>query len=147
MNAIAPQTVVTPHACLLIPVDPQRHRVMRPLQGDLSQALAAKKAKREQWAALDLNEDTRLRQQWADEGWMRDHLKAAGLVVRNSAEPATVPRLKSLLRRLGVNGPEIMESVGKDLAGFLTMNPRLPLWAALALVLELTGRFAPTSAT
>jgi hypothetical protein len=72
---------------------------------------------------------------------MRDHLKAAGVRVSNSAEPATVSRLRSLLRRANVQGAEIEASVGTTLAGFLKLNARLPLWAAVALVLESTGRF------
>lgn len=93
------------------------------------------KAKREQWASLDL------RQTWADEAFMRSHLKAAGLVVRNNAEPATASRLRSLLFKAGVMGPEARAALGKTLQEFLTANPKLPLWAAVALVLEATGRF------
>ncbi len=50
------------------------------------------------------------------------------------SEPATVERLRQLLRRAGVQGPEILASVGKDVAGFLAINRGLPLWAAVALV-------------
>lgn len=95
------------------------------------------KAKRAQWAALPL------RQQWADIDFMRAHLKEAGLRVNASNEPATVERMKALLRAVGVHSPEIQESVGMPLARFLETNPRMPLWAALALVLESTGRFTP----
>ncbi len=72
---------------------------------------------------------------------MRSHLRAAGVSVKYSNEPATVPRLKSLLRKAGVTGTEAKASVGTDLAGFLKLNPSLPLWAAVALVIEATGRF------
>jgi hypothetical protein len=40
-----------------------------------------------------------------------------------------------------VTGPEITASVGTNLGGFLALNLLLPLWAALALVLERVGRF------
>ena len=82
-----------------------------------------------------------LRQTWADEAFMRQHIKAAGLRAPIHHKPATVTRLRSLLRRAGVSGVETAESVGVSLAGFLTMNTGLPLWAALALVLEAIGRF------
>lgn len=88
-----------------------------------------------------------LRQTWADEAFMRQHIKAAGLRAPIHHEPATATRLRSLLRRAGVSGVESAESVGTSLAGFLTLNPRLPLWVALALVLEATGRFASKALT
>lgn len=97
----------------------------------------AMKAKRAQWAEVPL------RQQWADIDFMRAHLKEAGLRVNVSGEPATAERMKTLLRAVGVHSPEIQESVGMPLARFLEANPRMPLWAALALVLESTGRFTP----
>jgi hypothetical protein len=46
-----------------------------------------------------------------------------------------------MLTRAKVAGVEIKDSLGTSLAGFLKLNNRLPLWAALALVLEATGRF------
>ncbi len=95
------------------------------------------KALRLKWATLDL------RQTFADESFMRGHLRAAGLVIRFNDEPATVSRLRSRLRKAGVTGTEARESLGTDLAGYLEMNPKLPLWAAVALVLEATGRFTP----
>jgi hypothetical protein len=114
-----------------------------------ARATAVRAEKAQQWAELDL------RQTFADEAFMRAHLRAAGLRINNSNEPATVPRLAVLLRRAGVEGQEVVQSIGpfwQTAAGrsmgrdavlfkFLTMNPRLPLWAAVALVLELTGRF------
>jgi hypothetical protein len=63
------------------------------------------------------------------------------LRVSDNIEPATVTRLRSLLRRAGVQGSETAASVGTDLVGFLMLNPLLPLWAAVALILESTGRF------
>lgn len=77
---------------------------------------------------------------------MRAHTSAAALRVSDNIEPATVTRLRSLLRRAGIHGPETAASVGTDLASFLNLNPRLPLWAALAFVLESTGRFTRTAA-
>lgn len=58
-------------------------------------------------------------------------------------EPATEPRLRQVLRRAGVSGAEIVKSVGLSPEGFNSANPNLPLWAAVALVLESTGRFHP----
>ena len=84
-----------------------------------------------------------LRQDWAGNDWLRGHLSKAKLRIAVNAEPATVARMKSKLRSIGVLSPEIQESVGMTLAGYLKGNPRLPLWAALAMVLEATGRFTP----
>ena len=72
---------------------------------------------------------------------MRDHLRAAHLIVKSNLEPATVERLRSLLRRVGIHDPDVQECVGTDLKGYLEKNPDLPLWAALALILEATGGF------
>lgn len=74
---------------------------------------------------------------------MRGHLRMAGLRVKVNAEPATVPRMKSLLRTIRIHSPEVQDAVGMPLGQWLERNPRLPLWAALALVLEGTGRFTP----
>ena len=89
-----------------------------------------------EWATLDL------RQQWADEDFMRDHLRAAGVRIGSNLEPATTTRLRSVLRSVGIQGPETQEAVGCGPEKFLALNPSLPLWAAVALVLEATGRFS-----
>lgn len=96
----------------------------------------AMRLKRAEWKNLSL------RQTWADEGFIRSYLRAVGLQVKYYFEPATAIRLKRLLRSVGVMGLETLESVGTSITGFLSMHPRLPLCAALALVLEATGRFA-----
>lgn len=72
---------------------------------------------------------------------MRCHIKAAGLRAPNVIEPATVTRLRSFLKRANVIGQDITDSLGTTLAGYLKLNPMLPLWAALGMVLEATGRF------
>jgi len=102
-------------------------------------ALAQEKARknREAWAKLTL------RQTWADEAHMKGYLRRAGIWISNKQEPATEPRLRQVLRRAGVSGAEIVASVGLSPEGFNSANPNLPLWAAVALVLESTGRFHP----
>ena len=75
---------------------------------------------------------------------MRAHISAAGLRVSDNSEPATVTKLRSLLRKVGIQGPESAASIGTDLVDFLKLNPLLPLlplWAVVGLVLEFTGRF------
>lgn len=89
---------------------------------------------RREWATLTL------RQQWADEAWMRAHLQAAGIRVADDREPATVSRLRLKLGRAGITPSEAREAVGGTLGEYLRMNPGLPLWAALALIVEATGR-------
>ena len=96
----------------------------------------ARHAKVAEWAALNL------RQQWADESFMRDHLRAAGVRIASNLEPATPARLRSILRGVGIQGPETQEAIGCGPEKFLALNPSLPLWAAVALVLEATGRFS-----
>jgi hypothetical protein len=119
------------------PIEVSKSPAATPSHLDSSKAHAAAKAKRAQWATLNL------RQEWADAAFMRDHLSMAGLRVNVSTEPATVNRLKTKLRSIGVHSPEIQEAIGMPLAKFLKVNPGLPLWAALALVLESVGRFTP----
>lgn len=99
--------------------------------------LDTQKRQKAAWATADL------RQYWADAGWLRAHLTVARLRVGVSNEPATAARLKAKLRGIGVQSPEVQEAVGMTLANFLRANPRLPLWVALAMVLEATGRFTP----
>lgn len=97
-------------------------------------ALAVKRAT---WATL------KLRQAWADEPHMRKTLKASGVRINDNTEPASPARVKAVLRRIGIAGPQVMEAVGTNLTGFLKLNPCLPLWAAVALILEATGNFNP----
>ena len=141
MNTITPNPVPTPHPSLLIPFRDEftasQATSKRFATCDPDTARKAYHAKKAEWAKLDLHQD------WADEAFMRDHIKAAGLKVANNTEPATVSRLKSLLRSVGIHGPEVLDSVGSTLQGFLSLNPGLPLWAAVALILEATGRFTP----
>jgi hypothetical protein len=115
----------------------KRHRDASLQPIDQGKALASRLAKRQQWASLNL------RQEWADTAFMRGHLRVAGVKVGASTEPATVPRVKAKLRAIGIHSPEIQEAIGMTLGRFLEVNPRLPLWAALALVLESLGRFTP----
>ena len=100
--------------------------------------LDTQKRQKAAWATADLRQD------WADAGWLRAHLTVARLRVSVSNEPATAARLKAKLRSIGVQSPEVQEAVGTTLVGFLKLNPRLPLWVALAMVLEATGRVTPT---
>ena len=72
---------------------------------------------------------------------MKAHIKAAGLRSPNQMEPATVSRLRRLLNRAQVSGTETNNSLGITLSGYLKLNPLLHLWAALALMLEATGKF------
>ena len=107
------------------------------LSSHFTAGLETQRLKRIEWEELDL------RQKWADEAFMRRHIKASGIKSPQCNEPATVIRLRCLLRRVGVVGLETRASLGTSLIGFLKMNPRLPLWVALALILEATGRFTP----
>ncbi len=82
-----------------------------------------------------------LRQEWADADFMRGHLKVADVRIGSASEPATVARMKTKLRAIGIQSPEIQDAIGVPLWRLLELNQKLPLWAALALVLESTGRF------
>jgi hypothetical protein len=137
VNAISPYPVPYPSPSILKSFSTSESPASRPRLPDPATAHAARKAAQAKWAELNL------RQQWVDTDFMRGHLRVAGLRVHCSNEPATVARIKSRLRRINVHSPEILEAIGMPLAKFLMVNPKLPLWAALALVLESTGRFTP----
>lgn len=130
----------TPYPRLCIPLDPPESPPSRAPRFTPGSGHAALQAKREHWATLTLRQD------WADAEFMRAHLKAAGLTIKYSAEPATARRVRCVLRKAGVTKAEAQVSIGTDLAGYLALNPGLPLWAAVALVLEATGRFTPKAA-
>jgi hypothetical protein len=51
-----------------------------------------------EWAKLPL------RQTWADEAHMREHLSVAGIRIASNVEPATAPRVRQLLRRVDIVG-------------------------------------------
>lgn len=117
MNLQIPHPVPTPWPTLCAPLSPPQTRreglPNRSLQLNSSAACEAYAVKRAEWATLTL------RQTWADEAWMRTHLAAAGLRVVNSNEPATVARLRSLLRRVSIQGPAFEEANGTSTKGFL----------------------------
>jgi hypothetical protein len=98
-------------------------------------ALAEKRA---EWAKL-----TTLRQNFADAEHMRQVLVNAGIRVPYRGEPAFTGRVKGLLRQAGVRRLDVERAVGTNVAGFLQKNPNLPLWAAVALILEATGQYTP----
>lgn len=102
--------------------------------GDLKAAAEARKNQIAGWHLLNLRQD------FSDAAFMRGHIKAAGLRSPNYMEPATPSRLRAFLKRAKVTPVEALESLGTTLAGYLKLNPLLPLWAALALVLEATGK-------
>ena len=129
----------TPLPLLVKALGAKRDRAAHLLPCDPVVMQEAQQTRRQAWAALPLRQD------WADEGWLRAHLTVARLRVTVSGEPATVARMKAKLRSIGIHSPEVQEAVGMTLAGFLKANPRLPLWAALAMVLEATGRFTPAA--
>lgn len=101
---------------------------------DRARGLATKAACRAAWARLPL------RQHFADETHLRHQLRTAGIRVAVDYEPATATRMRRLLGRIGLHGEEVRAAVGVDLQRFLNLNPRLPLWAAVALVLEAAGQ-------
>lgn len=72
---------------------------------------------------------------------MRAHLKAAEVRVGSANEPASVKRLRRKLTQAGVTLGAAQEAIGMTLCKYLRVNPRMPLWAALALILEADGRF------
>ena len=106
-----------------------------PTAEDWAKAATARKEKAASWEFLPT------RQNFVDEVFMRGIISDAGLRVGNSSEPASVSRLRSLLRRAGVSGEDAAEAVGVSVKGFLELNTNLPLWAALSMILESTGKF------
>lgn len=108
-----------------------------PLSQEMRDQIARNRAEeRERWSSLNLRQD------FADEAFMRANLSAAGVRAPETAEPATPKRLVKFARRAGIRAQEFHDAVGMDAAGYLAKNPRLPLWAALAYVVELSGRIA-----
>jgi hypothetical protein len=112
--------------------DPERVRKR------MQQAKEIRAAQLAAWSKLDL------RQTWRDERWMRAHLVRAGIRVASNLEPATPKRVRQLCRRAGITEREIQDAVGLNSEQYLKRNPRLPVWAAVALIVELTGRFTPS---
>jgi hypothetical protein len=140
-NLSTVQAVPCPPPCplrpisLRIPVDLAASKTLPQLDWNAGrEALARKRAG---WAELDLRQD------FADAAHMRQVLVTAGIRVPATNEPATPKRVKAVLRRAYVGGPLIRGAVGTNVVGFLELNPNLPLWAAVALILEATGLFTP----
>lgn len=103
--------------------------------GDLDAARLAYRLTVESWKLLETCQD------FADAAFMKAHIKAAGLRVPHKLEPASTNRLRRLLNRADVSPETTFETLGVNLKGYLTLNPGLPLWAALAWILEATGKF------
>lgn len=103
--------------------------------GDLEAAREARQEQVTYWKSLNLRQD------FKDKEWMKDHIKAAGLRVPYYLEPATTHRLRSFLHKAGIPNGATREAIGTTIGVYLGCNRDLPLWAALALVIEATGRF------
>lgn len=97
-------------------------------------------AKITQWATLDTRQD------FADAAFMRGIIRAAGITAPPRTEPATTKRLRILLARIKLYKQETEEAIGTSLEGFLELNPKLPLWAALSAILESTGKYSDKAA-
>lgn len=52
------------------------------------------------------------------------------------AEPASVPRLRALLRRAGISQGQAEEAVGLSLADYIARNPGMALWWLVAVTIE-----------
>ena len=117
-------------------VPPARHFTPE----DRAAARVATLAKQAAWAPLPL------RQTWADEGWLRAHIAAAGLKAPDHNEPATTKRVTALLRKGGLTGLAIAEAVGSTVDQYLARNPNLPLWVAVASILEADGTYTQAAA-
>jgi hypothetical protein len=78
---------------------------------------------------------------------MRQTLAEAGIRVGDRREPATAKRVKRLLWHAGISAHQIARAVGTTITGFLQKNPNLPLWAAIALILESSGDYFPRRPT
>lgn len=116
--------------------DEDAHKKFRSFSAeDRIAARALRQEKLAHWATLGT------RQNFVDERFMRSILSAAKLVSPTRFEPATVGRLRSMLRKIDIQGVETREAIGTSIEEFLVLNPNLPLWAAVALVLESTGKF------
>jgi hypothetical protein len=126
----------TPAPCPIGPVSAPASPAVAPTPDPeaIQRGHLGRQARVTEWASLNL------RQQWADADHMRDHLSAAGVRIGSNLEPATAARMRSVLRGAGVLGVESYDALGCGLEKFLKLNPALPLWAAVALVLEATGR-------
>jgi hypothetical protein len=126
-----PQAIQTKRAESLN-ADQQRPRAAPYVLTEADRAAARAKhlADVEEWKKLDL------RQAFADEDLMRACLRAAGVRIRSNLEPATPRRVGLLLIRAGVNAQMIRKAIGTGISLYLLKNPRLPLWAAVALILE-----------
>jgi hypothetical protein len=138
MNKSIPATVLTaPCIDQSNRADAQPPKAPRPFLGLPSRYLgvnAAAHAKHlaqmAEWKKLDLQQD------FADEDQLRSHLRAAGVRITSNFEPATPDRAGQLLKRCKIHGPKIRAAVGTGLTGYLKKNPKLPLWAAVALILK-----------
>jgi hypothetical protein len=135
-----------PHSTLLIPsaartaADKRAYEGFRArITGNPQAAREVRQAQRSAWAKLHLRQD------FADEAWLRGHLRMASIRVADLNEPASVRRMRTLLRRAELRGPVIQQTIECSLERFLWLNPSLPLWAAVAMVLEATGRFTPST--
>lgn len=148
---LTPADAPMPHAGIPItpPADRAEVGLLRPVEralrsiprGDLQKAQEAKARKREAWAQLTL------RQPHLDD---RDHLKGllagAGVQRVPEVEPATVGRLRQLLRRAGISQRDAENAVGISLGELVARNPDRPLWWLTATTIECCGSEAAADA-
>lgn len=102
---------------------------------DRAKARAAQLARRAAWVPV--------RQPHAeDREYLKAILRSKGISRIPEAEPATVGRLRQLLRRAGVSQGEAEEGVAMWLDKLISANPGVALWWLTATTLEIVGGMA-----
>lgn len=96
---------------------------------DAAAALQARAEQRAAWPPVrqPISEDV---------PYLKGLLRARGLTRIVETEPATVPRLRQLLRRAGLSQGQVEEAVGLSLAELIERNPGVALWWLTATTLE-----------
>lgn len=99
---------------------------------DAAKGRAAKAARRAAW--------TPVRQPHRDDWpYLEAILRRRGLRAIQKAEPASVHRMRQLLRRAGSTQLQAHEAVGMTLDQLIRANPGYPLWWLLATTFEAMG--------
>lgn len=104
---------------------------LKPMTEDERLAVAQKRIEDQEWAKEHLKQD------WMDEGWMREIAHSVGLKLASWYYPASTTKyIRRALKAVGRDGVWHKEVFGFPIGEWGKVNPSHPAWVAQCLIVE-----------
>jgi len=97
---------------------------------DIRKAQEVRKERREAFKALDLD------QEWKDENFWKEICSEYNIRLPARYYPLATKKLRSTMRKLGVDQNWFLEHTGCTIKQFIEQNEKMPLWVGVAFIVE-----------